>query len=90
MQRLENRYLITTLHHITSERQTRRARANYRDLNAIFLRDRRDRNLTTLTLVIGRETLQIANRHRRFPHLQMNALALALFFLRTNPTTNSR
>ena len=89
VQRFEDVDVIALLHHITSERQSGRTRTHNGNLDAVRGCNLRQTDVAALTLEVSSETLQIADSHSGLVHLQVDTLALALLFLRTNTATDS-
>ena len=90
MQCLEYVYFITHFHHVACKAQSRRTATYNSYFYSVLWCHIRDGDVSALTLKVGCETLQITDSYGRLVHLQMDTLALALFFLRTNATAYCR
>ena len=81
--------LVAFLHHIAGKAQSRRSRANDGHLDAIRRSHLGQHTASTLALIVRSEALKVADGHGRLFHLQVDALTLALLFLRAHAAADS-
>ena len=90
VQSLKHVDLEAFLHHVAGEAQARRSASDHGHLYAVARLHLRQLAVAVLALVVGGETLKVANGHGRLVHLQVYALALALLLLWTYTATDGR
>ena len=88
MQCFEDIHLISTLHHVSCEAQTRWSWTHNSHLDAVGWCYFRQCNLPTLALIVGCEAFQIADSDSWRLHFKMYTTALTLFLLWTNASAN--
>ena len=81
MERFENGHAVASLDHVACKRQSAGAAADDRDLLAVGLRALDLLFHTVVALPVGGKALKVADGDGLVFHLQVDALALALFLL---------
>ena len=81
--------VVALLYHVASEAQSSRTRTYDSNFDAVGWRNLGQRDVAALALKVGSEALQIADSYGRLVHLQVDTLALTLFFLWTYTTADS-
>ena len=93
MQRLKNVYLIPVFGGIAGKGQTRRATTHNGDFHHSIIERLCRAHSIIMRLrirIVCAETLEVSDCYCRMTHLQMDALTLALFLLRTHTTAHCR
>ena len=88
VQGFEDGDVVAILHHVACKAQSGRTRTHDGHLDVVLGGQFGQDDVAALALIIGYETLQVADGYGGFVHLQVDALAFALLLLRADASAD--